>query len=109
MLNWPDSRPATRRTEMKRLTNQMIEGVTTTITEYPGEYNKDANQWNEPYYPIITDACIELYNRYKSKLEGFDNFHLIGRLADYKYYNMEATILATFDKCEMDIIPKIKR
>lgn len=109
VLNWPDSRPATRRTEMKRLTNQMIEGVTTTITEYPGEYNKDANQWNEPYYPIITDACIELYNRYKSKLEGFDNFHLIGRLADYKYYNMEATILATFDKCEMDIIPKIKR
>lgn len=97
VLNWPDDRPATRRTEMKRLTRQKLPGITSTITEYPGAYNKDGNQFNEPYYPIVNDKCIELYENYKNRLKPFQNIYLVGRLADYKYYNMEATILRALD------------
>lgn len=97
VLNWPDDRPATRRTEMKRLTRQELPGVTSTITEYPGAYHKDGKRFNEPYYPIVNDQCIELYENYKKRLKPFQNIYLVGRLADYKYYNMEATILRALD------------
>lgn len=103
VLNWPDDRSATRRTEMKRLVNQYVKSVTTTITEYPGAYNKDADKWNEPYYPIITEECINMYNKYKCKLDGMQNFYLMGRLADYKYYNMEATVLRTLEMSDIII------
>lgn len=97
VLNWPDGRPATRRTEMKRLTRQNLPGVTTTITEYPGAYDKDGDRFHEPYYPIVHEDCIRLYQNYKKRLEPFKNIWLVGRLADYKYYNMEATILRALD------------
>lgn len=83
VLNWPDTRKETRRTEMKRLVQQVVPGVTTTLVEEPGQYNKDGKEFNEPYYPIIEDECISLYNRYKAALEGFANFYPVGRLADY--------------------------
>jgi UDP-galactopyranose mutase len=96
VLNWPDSRPATRRTEMKRLTAQRISNVTTTITEYPGAYNAGDEQYGEPYYPVIDSENQLLYEKYKSRLAGFANISIVGRLAEYKYYNMEAVILAAF-------------
>jgi UDP-galactopyranose mutase len=62
-LTWPDKRPAMRRTEMKRLTQQIIPKITITSTEYPGAYNPDDTTYNEPYYPILNEANIGLYNR----------------------------------------------
>ncbi len=99
-LNWPDDRPATRRTEMKRLTGQKIEGVTTTVTEYPGAYCLQSKDFSEPYYPIITDECIQQYNNYFKLIESFKNVYTVGRLADYKYYNMEATVLRALEVAE---------
>lgn len=96
-LNWPDDRSATRRTEMKRLTGQKIDGITSTITEYPGEYVKDAEKFNEPYYPIIEDECIKLYEQYAKRVREYQQIEIVGRLADYKYYNMEATILRALE------------
>jgi UDP-galactopyranose mutase len=95
VLNWPDSRPATRRTEMKRLTGY-IANVTTTITEYPGAYDTEDAHYGEPYYPIIDNENQYLYEKYKDLLTGFTNISIVGRLAEYKYYNMEAVILAAF-------------
>lgn len=97
VLNWPDSRKQTRRTEMKRLVQQEVEGVTTTLVEEPGEYDKDGVDFNEPYYPIIEDKCIRLYEKYKDKLSKFSDFYPVGRLADYKYYNMEDTIFRSLE------------
>lgn len=96
VLNWPDSRRATRRTEMKRLTGQQLAGKTTCITEYPGPYNKDGSRFNQPYYPILEPSCLEIYGKYKHQAEKIRNFHFCGRLADYQYYNMDGTILRTF-------------
>lgn len=101
VVNWPDKRPATRRTENKLLVCQPnVPNVTSTITEYPGEYNKADKKWNEPYYPIIEEENIKKVGKYFKEAEKYKNLVLIGRLAEYKYYNMEAVILATLDKFE---------
>jgi UDP-galactopyranose mutase len=96
VLNWPDERPATRRTEMKKLTGQIVPGLSTTITEYPGAYNPDGTLYNEPYYPIIDKENQSLYEKYRVSLKRFDSIFLVGRLAEYRYYNMESVISAAF-------------
>jgi UDP-galactopyranose mutase len=101
VINFPDKRPETRRTENKLLVCQEnIPDVTSTLTEYPGKYNPMGNKWNEPYYPIPSEKTVELYNNYLLEAKKFKNLILIGRLAEYKYYNMEAIINATLDKFE---------
>ncbi|MCB5940442.1 UDP-galactopyranose mutase [bacterium 210820-DFI.6.52] len=97
VLNWPDSRNATRRTEMKRLTQQVRIGKTTTITEYPGAYELGSKEFGEPYYPIANEECLTIYAKYEDKLKQFPSILGVGRLADYKYYNMEATISRALD------------
>lgn len=98
-LNWPDKRSATRRTENKLLNCQPnIDGVTSTITEYPGAYNKTNKKWNEPYYPIPNEENFALYEKYKKLLIPYKNLFLVGRLAEYKYYDMEAIVLTALKK-----------
>ena len=92
VLNWPDDRPATRRTEMKRLTGQRKEGITSTIVEYPDAFDRCSDKFSEPLYPIDREDCIKLYRRYLERTKTFPKLILAGRLADYKYYNMEAVI-----------------
>lgn len=96
VLNWPDCRPATRRTEMKRLTQQQIPDFSTTITEIPGKYEKGHPVFGEPYYPIVSEDCEALYQKYKQDISCYPQITLAGRLAEYRYYNMEATILNAF-------------
>ena len=96
VLNWPDKRPATRRTEMKRLTQQEIAGVTTTLTEIPGAYHREDPVFSEPYYPIVNDACREQYQKYVWDLQTYPQLTLVGRLAQYRYFNMEAALLQAF-------------
>jgi len=100
VLNWPDKRPATRRTEMKRLMQQKIMDVTTTITEFPGEFKIDDIIFGEPYYPVLNKKNMELYYKYKNQIDEFDKIKLVGRLAEYKYYNMEAVIKTAIERFE---------
>ncbi len=106
VLNWPDKRPATRRTEMKRLTQQEIPGVTTTLTEIPGAYSRGDAVFGEPYYPIVNDQCQGQYERYARELENYPQITLVGRLAEYRYYNMEAVICRAFQIYEELCQPK---
>lgn len=99
VLNWPDARPETRRTEFKKLVCQPnVPGVTSVVVEYPGEYNEADEKWNEPYYAIINDETDVLYAQYKEEAQKYKSLILIGRLAEYKYYNMESVILSTLNK-----------
>lgn len=93
VLNWPDSRAETRRTEMKRLTGQKKYGITTTIVERPGAYKRGDVRFNEPLYPINRPECKAIYQKYLDRLNRFPQIIPIGRLAEYQYYNMEAVIL----------------
>jgi len=62
--------------------------VTTIVKEHSLAYTGQAGQI--PYYAIINPANNALYARYKAEADRFANLHLLGRLAEYKYYNMDA-------------------
>ena len=54
-----------------------------------------------PYYAIINPDNNALYARYRDLAEGYPQLHLLGRLAEYKYYNMDVIVahaLALADK-----------
>lgn len=95
--NWPDDRPATRRTEMKRLTQQKKDGVTSVIIEYPGAYVMNDSDFGEPLYPIVKAENEAQYQRYANVAEAYAQLVLMGRLADYRYYNMEAVVMRSLE------------
>ena len=55
---------------------------------------------NERYYPIPKDENNELYNKYLSKAKSLNNVYFLGRLGDYKYYDMDKAIARAFDLFE---------
>ncbi|MDR0536369.1 MAG: hypothetical protein LBG65_08515 [Puniceicoccales bacterium] len=63
---------------------------TTILKEYPRPYDPAAEC--EPYYPINNPENNGIHQRYVKNLEDFPNVILCGRLAEYKYYNMDAVI-----------------
>lgn len=91
VVNYPDSEDFTRITEFKKLTGQKLESATTILAEYPMAYDKDDTA-HEPYYPIENPANRSLYEKYIQELDQWKNLHFCGRLAEYKYYNMDAVV-----------------
>lgn len=90
VVNYPNEETFTRITEFKYLTRQMA-ASTTILKEYPKIYDHRLD--NTPYYPINNEANDALFMQYATYLKKYDNFYLCGRLAEYKYYNMDAVIL----------------
>ena len=95
VVAYPKAEGYTRITEFKKLPPQNIPGVTIIAYEYPLPAGKSGN--NEPYYPVLADNNTALYNKYIADLEGISNLYLCGRLADYKYYNMDTAVLRAFE------------
>ncbi|MDO4283016.1 MAG: UDP-galactopyranose mutase [Clostridia bacterium] len=91
VVNYNTSEKFTRITEFKYLTNQKLDHKTTILKEYPLKYDYQ-NTKSDPYYPIVQKENLELYNQYVNDLANIKNFYLCGRLAEYKYYNMDAVI-----------------
>jgi len=98
VVAYPQAEGYTRITEYKKMPAQNVHGLTTVAYEYPLPADRANN--NEPYYPIINDDNVLLYNKYRSDLDNISGLFLCGRLADYKYYNMDAAILRAFDTIE---------
>lgn len=92
VVNYPNDEKFTRITEFKYLTRQEINDNTTILKEFSAQYDINNEKFADPYYPITNDENLELYNKYKKDLESFNNIILCGRLAEYKYYNMDAVI-----------------
>lgn len=88
VLNYPDDRPSTRSLEHKHLTGQHHPGTVVTW-EYPQEHVPGRT---EPYYPLPTAASREAYKAYRSLAEADSRFLFAGRLADYRYYNMDQAV-----------------
>ena len=87
VVNYTVSEDYTRITEFKHLTGQETEG-TTIVKEYPKAY--EGREGEIPYYAIAGPASEALYARYLKLVKPAGNFHLLGRLAEYKYYNIDA-------------------
>lgn len=103
VVNYPNDHEYTRATEMKRLTGQLC-ASTSLMYEYPQEYVPGKN---EPYYPIPADESQVIYERYKRLREAQDdNVIFVGRLADYKYYNMDQVVARVISIFEKEIIKK---
>jgi UDP-galactopyranose mutase len=101
VVNYPNDHAYTRVTEFKHLTGQE-HPKTSVVYEFP-------QSEGDPYYPIPKPECTALYNRYKALADATPGVHFVGRLATYKYYNMDQVVaqaLATFDKI---LMPRAER
>ncbi|WKV08008.1 UDP-galactopyranose mutase [Thermoanaerobacterium sp. CMT5567-10] len=92
-VNYPNDYNFTRITEFKHLTGQ-VHNKTTILKELPKEC-KNSN--DTPYYPILQKRNVDLYMKYKNEAEKFNNVIFIGRLAEYKYYNMDTIVKRVLD------------
>ena len=96
VVAYPQEPGYTRVTEYKKLPVQDIHGVTTIAYEYPIKYSVHSE--SDPYYPIPTEESAIQYASYKELADKIQNLILCGRLADYKYYNMDLAINAVIEK-----------
>ena len=93
VVNYPNEHLYTRVTEFKYLTGQE-HPKTSIVYEFP-------KSQGDAYYPVPRKENTELYARYKALADRTSNVHFVGRLATYKYYNMDqivAQALTTYGK-----------
>ncbi len=102
VVNYPQKKQRfTRIVEYKHLMqNSRNNNSTIIIKELPCKYSLNSKKRNIPYYPIETPQNLALHNKYKEDLEKITNLHIIGRLAEYKYYNMDEIIERAFELYE---------
>ncbi len=93
VVNYPNGQAYTRITEFKYLTGQK-HPKTSIVFEYPCAEG-------DPYYPIPRKQNAQLYSNYKQLADATPGVHFVGRLATYKYYNMDQVVgqaLNTYSK-----------
>lgn len=84
VINYPNEHLYTRVTEFKYLTGQE-HSKTSLVYEYP-------QAEGDPYYPVPRPENAELYKQYKALAAATPRVHFVGRLATYKYYNMDQVV-----------------
>lgn len=97
VVNYPNDFDYTRITEIKHVTGQ--QNKKTTISK---EYTFDEG---DPYYPIPNDNNASLLKKYVVEAEKLKTVHFVGRLATYRYYNMDQVVaqaLSTFERMSSD-------
>ena len=87
-VNYPNNYNFTRITEFKHI-HPAHTPRTTILKEFPQEYVAGEN---EPYYPIFTDEARAAYEKYFAELARFKNITAVGRLAEYRYYDMDDAV-----------------
>lgn len=90
VVNYPNEEKYTRITEFKHITLQVLSQKTTILKEYPVPYRPGGIF--PPYYPIAGEENQIRYNAYLEQSRRFPNLYLCGRLAEYRYYNMDAAV-----------------
>jgi UDP-galactopyranose mutase len=101
VVNYPNKEvPYTRIVEYKHFLHQQS-NHTIIVSE-------QTNDYGEPYYPVPNEKNLKLYQQYKSlaKKEEDKNIYFIGRLANYKYFNMDEAILNSLTFFTETLLPK---
>lgn len=83
-VNFPNEHAYTRVTEFKHLTGQEHQ-QTSVVYEYP-------RAEGDPYYPVPRPENAALYERYRELAKATARVHFVGRLATYRYYNMDQVV-----------------
>jgi UDP-galactopyranose mutase len=84
VINYPNENPYTRCTEFKYLTGQE-HPKTSVVYEYP-------RAEGDPYYPVPRPENASMYRQYQALAEKESDVHFCGRLATYRYYNMDQVV-----------------
>ena len=84
VVNYPQDHAYTRITEFKYLTGQQ-HAKTAVVYEFP-------RAEGDPYYPVPRPENSLLYKQYEILAQATPNVHFVGRLATYKYYNMDQVV-----------------
>jgi UDP-galactopyranose mutase len=84
VVNYPNEHLYTRVTEFKHLTGQK-HSKSSLVYEYPQDDG-------DPYYPVPRPENNEIYKKYQALAEARTDVHFVGRLATYKYYNMDQVV-----------------
>lgn len=91
VINHPNEHQYTRVTEFKYLTGQK-HSKTSVVYEYP-------KAEGDPYYPVPRPENALLYKKYQAMAEAAPDVHFVGRLATYKYYNMDQIVAQALTLC----------
>jgi UDP-galactopyranose mutase len=91
VVNYPNENAYTRVTEFKHLTGQ-THRKTSIVYEFP-------RAEGDAYYPIPRAENDQLYRKYKALADTVDSVHFVGRLATYKYYNMDQVVAQALTFC----------
>ncbi len=93
VVNYTVSHKFTRISEFTKFTCQPKPDTTVIVKEYSKAFKKDKDI---PYYPIPIKKNFDHYERYKAEAEKYPNLYLLGRLANYKYINMDMAVKNAF-------------
>ena len=96
VVNYPNDEDYTRITEFKHFSNKSLNNKTTILKEFPKKYDYKVKD-SIPYYAIINNENNKQYNKYYKLAQKVPNLFMCGRLAEYKYYNMDAVIERALD------------
>jgi UDP-galactopyranose mutase len=101
-MNYADADvPYTRSIEFKNFNPERIDVIEQERTIVWDEYSRFANQYDEPYYPVNTDADREMFAQYSKMEKDEPEVVFGGRLGGYAYFDMHQTInsaLVAFEK-----------
>lgn len=96
VVTFPNDYKKTRTSDMGLLLNQKDKENTVLVSEYPSSYNREKKDILQPSYPIINKESLKLIQKYKLEADKISNLYYVGRLAEFKYLNMEETIKNAF-------------
>lgn len=95
-VNYPNEYDFTRITEFKRIHGQQLD-KTTLLREFPRTYQGVTREEETPCYPVFQDESTEQYRRYSQLAATFKQITLAGRLAEYRYYDMDDVVARSLD------------
>lgn len=97
---YPEGDKYIRITDYTQFPPQELSDEAVIAIEYPVEYKKDELCGNEPYYPTLTNESKEMFEKYNNMAKKVRNLYWCGRLAEFKYYNMDAVIINAISLAE---------
>lgn len=97
VVAYPQEKGFTRITEYKKIPVQDVKGSTYAL-EYPLPYK--SGEKLEPYYPVLTKESMEQYAKYEALASKIGNLICCGRLADFRYYNMDQALKRALEQCD---------
>lgn len=102
VVNYPSHPTMTRISEYKKMTLSPVSDKTVISYEYPGQFDLKSSRFNVPYYPMMSQNAKKAYQKYYEAAKKIKNLSLLGRLATFKYINMDEAIdLALVRSCEL--------